>query len=105
MADEKKQQKTTQLGLRIDVDQLKAIEKLSEFEGIDKMSWIRRALAEYIDEIEDEMDNAAIEDYVHLRISEEELKKDMEWKKVPDDLKQARAESLKFITNKRKERK
>ena len=40
-----------------------------------------------------------------MEVLVENAKKKKKWKKVPDDLKQARAQSLKFITNKRKERK
>ena len=52
--------KTIQLGLRIDKELLEKIEKLSGFEGIDKMSWIRRALASFVDDVEDEMEDCAI---------------------------------------------
>ncbi len=98
----KKEPKTTQIGLRIDNDVLNTIEEIAEFDKTDKMVWIRQAIADRIDDVEEEMDDAAIENYIRARISEEELKEEMNWKKVPADLKQARAESLKYIVNKRK---
>ena len=99
----KKEAKTTQIGLRIDNDLLKTVEELAEFDKIDKMTWIRQAIADRIDEIEDEMDDAAIENYIRARISEEQFKEEMAWKTVPADLKQARAEAIKYIVSKGKE--
>ena len=86
--------KTIQLGLRIDEELLKKIEKLSEFEGIDKMSWIKRALASFVDDIEDEMEDCAINDYIKLRIDEKELKNVTGMKEVSKDLQDARKEVL-----------
>ena len=86
--------KTIQLGLRIDKELLEKIEKLSGFEGIDKMSWIRRALASFVDDVEDEMEDCAIEDYINLRIDEKELENITGMKKIPKDLQEARKEVL-----------
>jgi len=86
--------KTIQLGLRIDEELLKKIEKLSEFEGIDKMSWIKRALASFVDDVEDEMEDCAINDYIKLRIDEKELKNVTGMKEVSKDLQDARKEVL-----------
>jgi len=99
----KKEPKSTQIGLRIDNDVLNKIEELAEFDKVDKMTWIRQAIADRIDEIEEEMNDVTIEDFIHARISEEELKKEMKWKQVPQDLLEARAEILKFIITKGKE--
>ena len=98
-----KEPKTTQIGLRIDKDVLSQIEELAEFDKVDKMTWIRQAIADRIDDIEQDMDDCAIEDYIHARILEEKFKEDMGWKKIPEDLKQARAESLKYIVKKGRE--
>lgn len=94
---------TTQIGLRIDNDVLSTIEEIAEFDKIDKMTWIRQAIADRIDDVEEEMDDGAIENYIHARISEEELKEEMNWKKVPADLKQARAEAINHIVRKGRE--
>ena len=90
--------KTTQIGLRLEKGLLKKIEKLAESEGIDKMSWIKRALGVFVGEEESEMDDAAIKDYIHLRISETDLKQYTGFKEIPKDIQEARKEVLKQIT-------
>ena len=89
--------KTIQLGLRIDEELLEKIEKLSDFEGIDKMSWIRRALARFVDDVEDEMEDRAIKDYLNLRIDEKELKSLTGMKEISKDLQEARKDILNKI--------
>jgi len=89
--------KTIQLGLRIDESLLRKIERLSEFEGIDKMSWIKRALASFVDDVEDEMEDYAIKDYINLRIDEKELKDITGLREVPKDIQEARKEVLNKI--------
>ena len=84
--------KTTQLGLRIENELLEKIERLAELESIDKMSWIRRALATFIQGEETGVIDDAIEDYIALRIDETEFKKYSKLKDVPSDIKNARAE-------------
>ena len=86
--------KTVQLGLRIDVDLLKKIEKMAQHENIDKMSWIRRALATFLKGEEEEAVTMAVEDYISLRIDETELKKITSFSKVPEDIQTARKEVL-----------
>jgi predicted transcriptional regulator len=95
----KKEPKTTQIGLRIDNEVLNKIEELADFDKVDKMTWIRQAIADRIDSEEQDNDNFAIEDYIHGRISEEKFKevKKMDKNKVPADLKQARADFLKYL--------
>ena len=91
--------KTVQLGLRIDVDLLKKIEKMSQHESIDKMSWIRRALASFLKGEEEDAITTAAEDYISLRIDENELKKISSFNKIPEDIQNAR----KAVLNKIKE--
>lgn len=86
--------KTTQIGLRLDKELLDKISKLSEHEGIDRMAWIRRALANFVSDEEDGMSDAAIEDYINLRIDEKELKDYTGFKKIPEDIKEARKKVL-----------
>ena len=97
----KKETKTTQIGLRLDNELLGTIEKLAEFDKIDKMTWIRQAIADRIDEVEDEIKDTANEDYIWLRIDEEELKNITGLKKIPNDLIAARKESLQQIIKKK----
>jgi len=89
--------KTVQLGLRIDVDLLKKIEKMAQHESIDKMSWIRRALATFLKGEEEEAVTVAVENYINLRIDETELKKIAFFSKVPEDIQSARKEVLNKI--------
>ena len=82
--------KTVQLGLRIDVDLLRKIEKMAQHESIDKMSWIRRALASFLKGEEEEAITMAAEDYISLRIDENEFKKISSFNKIPEDIQTAR---------------
>ena len=89
--------KTIQLGLRIDKELLEKIEKMAQYENIDKMSWIRRALATFLKGEEIESKSEAIENYVNLRIDEKELRNITEMKEVSKDLQDARKEVLNRI--------
>lgn len=92
--------KTIQIGLRLDKELLEKIERLSEHEGIEKMAWIRRALAVFVSDEEAGIADEAIEDYIHLRIDETELRKYTGFMKIPDDLKEARKKVLEKIMGK-----
>lgn len=98
-----KKRETVQIGLRLEKALLDKVEDLSDYEGIDKMSFIRRAIASFIGEVEDSMADKAIEDYINLRIDEAELKKYAGLKLVPKDVQEARQDMLKKI-KKQKER-
>ncbi len=93
--------KTIQIGLRIDEDLLKKIEQLSEYEGVDKMAWMRRALATFVDGEDKAARDEAIEDYIHLRINEEEFLKIMRIKTIPKDISNARKEIISKIKTER----
>ena len=86
--------KTVQLGLRIEEDLLKRIEIIAQQEGIDKMSWIRRALATFLAGEEEGMKDEAIEDYIQLRIDEDELKHILNKKTIAKDIAKAREEII-----------
>lgn len=94
--------KTIQIGLRLDKELLDKISKLSEHEGIDKMAWIRRALANFVNDEEDGMSDAAIEDYINLRIDEKEMKDYTGFKKIPKDIQEARKKVLSKIVGENK---
>lgn len=89
--------KTIQLGLRIDEELLGKIEKMAQYENIDKMSWIRRALATFLKGEEIEAKSEAIEDYINLRIDEKDLKNISGMKDVSKDIQEARKEVLNKI--------
>lgn len=88
------ERKTIQLGLRIDLDLMKKINRISEHENIDKMSWMRRALATFLKEKEQEVKDDAIEDYINLRIDGMMLKELCQFKIIPKDVKNARKDVL-----------
>ncbi len=85
---------TIQLGLRIDKDLLKKVEEYSKYEGIDKMSFIRRAINLFVGEVEGAIISEAIEDYVNLRTDEETLKRLAGFDKIPKDIQDARKDSI-----------
>ena len=89
--------KTIQIGLRLDKELLEKIERLSEHECIEKMAWIRRALAVFVSDEEAGIADEAIDDYIHLRIDEEQLRDYTGFKKIPDDIKEARKKALEKI--------
>ena len=89
--------KTIQIGLRLDKEFIERIERLSEHEGIDKMTWIRRALAVFASDEEDGIADGAIKDYINLRMDEKELIKYTGFTKISDDIKDARKKALEKI--------
>jgi len=91
------QKKTIQLGLRIDSDLLKDIEYLAQMEGVDKMSWIKRALADFVNEEKDSISKEAVKDYIGLVIDEKDLKEFTGFSKIPKDIEEARKEILNKI--------
>lgn len=93
----KRERKTIQLGLRIDKDLLKDIESLSDSESVDKMSWIKRALATFVNEEKDAMTKEAVKDYIGLVIDKKDLKKFTGFSKIPLDIEEARKEVLNDI--------
>ncbi len=96
------ERKTIQLGLRIDLDLMKKIEEISEYENIDKMSWMRKALATFLKEKEQKIKDDAIEDYINLRIDAAKLKKLCEFKAIPKDVEDTRKELLNKKRGKKK---
>ena len=95
----KKARKTIQLGLRIDVQLLDKIKKLSEIDNIDKMSWIRQALSTFVSTEEKKTIDETISNYINLRCNEDELKRIISLNKIPKDIQDARKEVLIKIKN------
>ena len=95
---------TIQLGLRIDKELLKEIEFLAENEGVDKMAWIRRALANSVNQERDSISREAVKDYINLIIDEEELKEFSDFSKIPKDIVEARRDVLNKIKKEVKEK-
>ena len=90
----KPDKQTIQLGLRIDRNLLKEIEYLSKSEGVDKMAWIKRALANTVSEEKDGMSKEAVKDYINLVINEEDFLEFTGFSSVPKDIGDARKEIL-----------
>jgi predicted DNA-binding protein len=100
----KKESDTIQIGLRIEKDLLESLEFFAKNSKIDKMAMIRQAIASYVTEMEDSFEDAAIEDYICLRIDEQEFKEHTGLKEIPKDIKEARQETIKSITKERMKR-
>ena len=100
----KKESPTIQIGLRIDKKLLESVDFFAEKNKDDRMAMIRMAIASYVEEMETALEDAAIEDYLSGRIDEEELKDTTGMKKVPEDLKNVRAQTLNEISKKRLKR-
>lgn len=61
-----------------------------QYENIDKMFWIRSALATFLKGEEIEAKTEAIEDYINLRIDEKELNNIARMKEISKDIQDAR---------------
>jgi len=85
---------TTQINVRLDVQLLHDIDELAGFEKVDRMSWIRRALAREVMQADEERENSIIEDYLNFRIDDGEFEDDMGFK-PPKELQEARKETMK----------
>jgi len=96
-----KDKNTVQLGLRVEKALLKKIESYSKYEGIDKMSFIRRAITLFINQVEESISNQTIESYIHLRSNDETLKKLAKFDKIPKDIIDARKENLRLLQKNR----
>ncbi|MBW6442227.1 hypothetical protein K0A97_00385 [Patescibacteria group bacterium] len=89
--------KTIQLGLRIDKNLNKEIEYLAESEGVNKMAWIRRALADFVDQEKNVITKELVKGYINLINTEKDLKEFTGWNKMPEDISQARRENINSI--------
>lgn len=96
--------KTIQIGLRLDRELLKEIEILAENEGVDKMAWIKRSLANSVSRERDLITKEAIKDYINLILDEASLKEFAGFSKIPKDIEEARKENLNQIRKEGKNR-
>ena len=99
------EKKTKQIGLRLDIGLLEDIKEIARLGKVDPMLWIKRTLSDQarmdlyelkymnIDNMNDE--------FIHLRITAEELKKALSIKKIPSDIINARKEVLKKMVDKK----
>ena len=94
--------KTAQVGLRIKKSLLKKIEEMSNEEGVDKMDYIKRAIAIFVGDHKNDIAEEAIKDYINLTIDEKILLEYVEFKKIPRDIKEARQSRLKQIVEGKK---
>lgn len=97
----KKENKTVQLTFRIDSELVKKLEFFADGMRTDKMSLIRNIIASFIIDAENSYKDAAIEDYIKLRIDEKELKDMAGMKTIPEDVQEARKSSMKKIMEKK----
>ncbi|MBU1102983.1 MAG: ribbon-helix-helix protein, CopG family [Nanoarchaeota archaeon] len=85
------------VGIYLENEMLKRLIEIAKEQGIDKSAVIKQAIQEFIDNIDDKMDKYFIEDYINLKITENELKERFEWKEIPKDIQEARKEILSKI--------
>lgn len=85
------------VGIYLENEMLKRLIEIAKEQGIDKSAVIKQAIQEFIDNIDDKMDKYFIEDYINLKITENELKERFEWKEIPKDIQEARKEVLNRI--------
>jgi predicted transcriptional regulator len=97
----KKNTKTIQLGLRIDAELIKKIERLAEYEDVDKAFWIKRALTTFVAGEDTAAKEEAVEDYISLRSDADALKKATGFNHIPKDIEDARKEVIKNIVTTR----
>jgi len=100
----KKESKTTQIGLRIEIDLLKSVEEYAKDLGVDRMTLIRLAVTEFILDMEREDDLESIEDYIAGLIDNKQFREETGMEKVPADIQEARKSRLKLLVEKKSKR-
>jgi len=86
---------------RLEKSTLDELEYYSNLIKIDKTDMLREAIEDYLDELDREIEDDAIEDYVNLRIDEEKLKSITKMKVIPKDLQAARMKILEKLMEKK----
>ena len=71
MDKNQRKSKSIQLGLRLDNDMLEEIQRLSVWEGIDKITWIKRTISDKIRDKMGEMADEIKEDYIKSRMDDQ----------------------------------
>ena len=94
--------KSTPITIRLPNELLREIDEIRVEFDEDRATWIRKAISIAMNVLEKEADNETIEDYINLRLTEEDLLDEMDWKDVPKDLKKARETIRQSIIRKRK---
>ncbi len=89
---------TIQIGLRIEKELLRSLEFFAKTNKVDKMALIRQAIAGYVDDMEAAFEDAAVEDFIRLRINEDELKEHLHLKEISTDVKEARKKYIEGLT-------
>ena len=94
----KKQSKSSlQLGIRLDNDLMQQIQKLAEWQEIDRNSWIKQAIASAVQDDLDVMMDQITENYIKSRIDETEYLEYTKRENIPVDVKEARELRLRRI--------
>jgi predicted DNA-binding protein len=86
------------IGVRLDPDTYEELEFFSGEKKSTKMEFIRLAIESYLEEARNAFEDEAIQDFINLRIDEEEYLKFTEKKKVPRDIQEARKRRLEEIS-------
>lgn len=94
------QNKDIILNVRLDADLDVRLNDFVNSTNIDKRTWVRQAIISFLDEMDDEMEDKAIEDYICARITSDEFKSYLNYREIPADLEQKRKEYLDSILDK-----
>ncbi len=82
------------LAFRIDSELNEQLDFFSDKRKTTKSEMVRMAVEDFMEELESGYDDAAIEDYLCGRIEPEQFLKEMEFKKIPEDLQKRRGKNL-----------
>ena len=88
------------ISIRISPETYKELDFFSDKKQETKMEIVRQAISSFLEEANDAFDDAALEDYINLRIDEENYLKETGLKKVPRDIAEERKKKLQSIANK-----
>jgi predicted DNA-binding protein len=89
--------KSVAVSFRLPVDIVEDIDFLRESQGVDRGTFVKNALACFVEEAFDEFKKQAIKDYVKGIIDDSELREYLEKKKdykIPQDIQEARKDNL-----------
>lgn len=83
------------ISVRLDDSLVKDIEKYSKLLGVDKSHFIQKGTEMFLGEMAKGYKDEALQDYLNLRITDEDLCDALDIEKVPFDIRKAREEVLK----------
>lgn len=89
--------KTFPTSIRFDPDLLNEVDFIAKEEGIDKATWIKRAVKEEVRVWYEDIRKALAENYIKLRIDDAEYLRLSKSKTIPTEIKKAREQFLQVV--------